>query len=412
MKDRRLSMLNLSLRGSAPGAWLLAAQASSLLGGFVFWHQATNALPASIVAPALAINALLPLLTVISALGMAEGLIRFSLSEPLMQRRVLWKLVPLSLSVAISVAIIFDLLLFPEGTTLGTSALLLLALIGIPATFSSHFDAANMAAGRPWIVFLSATASAVIKVGFIHFLPTSEGILLGMSLGAIAAFLVSSAIYFRRAGRPPANSISISGISTFSAVNWLASIASIAAASTLPALVLSLSGPEEASVLAILLLIASGLSLPASTFARLFLAEASRDLRVHNLALKKNILLAYSFSLVGIVVLVSVLGTLLQLFGPLFLDLGKEPLLVLALAVFLSIPNYFIDAELNFRKRKVAFLVVNVLGSGILFTSVLFSASLGLEAVAYSWLFSQLAYSVVGLLVLAAAKPRPLGGLS
>jgi O-antigen/teichoic acid export membrane protein len=385
--------------------WLLASAGIVSVGGFLYWKQATTQATPEIIAPVLALNGLIGILSILGALGFPEIVIRYRNQINLYKVKIWFKMLTASL-LAILLCSFFAVQLLAPNVTFHSwlRPILLTILIAIPATFSSYFDSANIANQHSRNVLFASIASVAVKLGFIvsPIEKSSVNLLLNISLAATVYLLVSAGGFLlsKRIESVSKDSEKLSSLLGYSSVNVISSATSQLTVSILPFIILTRSGASSSATASFLFVLMAAISTPNAVFSKLFLSESSNSPEKFNAILKSRFTQSLVLTVSGVLVLELVADQLMGLFGNVYRELGAGPLRILGAASVVAISNYFIDSYLNFRKARVAYLSVNIFGSFILLVFTWEFSQFGLLSMAMGWLLAQVVYTLFGLLMI------------
>ena len=266
----------------------------------------------------------------------------------------------------------------------------------VAAAVNSITDGAIVAARRPALLLFENTAGGLVKLSAIAFVSLGAfGLFLSWSLATVVLAVVSLVVVFRMLDLRSAGSASIPRAHTFAASNWVSGMASLATPGLTPLLVASSQGAKAATWVAIPLLTVPLLTAIPAFLSRSLFAEASKARNDLNhlfwRVLPRSLLLTALSS--GVVVVVAPL--VLRLFGPQYEAHSTTLLRLLALAAFISVPNFLADTVLNVRRDVFGFAWANILGNAVCLAAVIVVLPGSPEAIGWAWVVGQASYGVI-----------------
>lgn len=384
------------LMRNAGWLWVNTGVASIL--GLVLWVVAARLYSARQVGAVAATVAVANLIMVATALGLTETTIRHLQGVENQRRFVIRNCLVVGGAGLVGGVVWWGIahhLLVAEGVNPWLE-LVMLCGCSAAAAVNSITDGAIVAARRPVLLLFENAAGGLMKLSAIAFVSLGAfGLFLGWSLGTMLLAAVSLVVVFRVLDLRSSGSANIPGAHTFAASNWISGMASLATPGLTPLLVASSQGAKAATWVAIPLLTVPLLTAIPGFVSRSLFAEASKTPNELNVlvwrALPRALLLTALSS--GIVVVAA--PFVLRLFGPQYEAHSTTLLRLLALAAFISVPNFLADTVLNVRRDVYGFAWANILGNAACLAAVIVVLPGSPEAIGWAWVVGQASYGLI-----------------
>lgn len=381
---------------------LNAALASS--AGFVFWTLISRTLLPSEVGLISTITTTSGVLATLAGLGMSNALIRFLPTSRNKNGFWTWAILIVTISsTAISLIwVATQPLIFPELTaqvgyfTVSTTVATLVLSIAVD-TLSG---AVLVASGKASLVLLGTLLTSLLKLVAAFTLETDSQFLAAValiaSLGAATSLICAlvTGLRFRKPG------LGRMRILRFAYSNWASNSVSLIPKAALIILIGSYLGLSEVAWVTVPMLILTALNLPASTLSRGLFAEGSADATQATSIARRTFWVAITVTTAASISVAILAPFVLSFLGPSYVLNSSTVLRIFCLAAVLAVPNYVIDTTLNILKDTTGYLIVNLGGSALIFTSLLVTVPYGVEASAWGWVLGQILYCLIALLVL------------
>jgi acetyltransferase-like isoleucine patch superfamily enzyme len=392
--------------------YMMASTAIVSGSGFVFWLLTTHFYKTAEVGLATALISVLLFLMNLSILGLNYSVIRFLPktssrgSGPANKKNQLLSgsFLVLAAAAAVTAAIFLIGLPFfsPKLTFVRDNpwAMAAFVLFTITATMDFLMESVFLALRSAKYVFIKNVIVSVFKI----LLPVlfaglgSIGIFTSWALALSSALVVSFYILKSKFGyvfAPKFKKELLTGMISFSFINYLVGLLGIAPALILPVLITNYIGPETTAYFYIAMMVANLLyTVPYATTQSLF-AEGSNDMQGFSESIRK------AFKLIGVIMVPAILflivtgGFVLSFFGSEYSEEGVRFLQILSLAGIPVAFNYIGLTIVNVRHQLKPLLIINLIGtSAILFLSY-YLRSLSLFGVGLAWLVGHIIKNVL-----------------
>ncbi|MBN1188895.1 MAG: oligosaccharide flippase family protein [Dehalococcoidales bacterium] len=349
MADKNTNLLKLLLRSPlfTNALFMMVANVSTSLFGFVFWILVARIYSIEDVGLASAVIAASSLLVTFSGLGLQYGLIRFinSSADPV-------KLINSSFTVAGSVALIAGII-FVMGIGLWSPALDIVRqvplytaffILSIPVFALAHLlDFTFIARRRAGFAMVKNLVFNVMRlilpfvlVLFFH----SFGIFGSWGLALVTGLLVSWLFFLPKVqpGYRPAVTLdrkTAAEAIRYSFFNYLADICGTVPSNILPMLVVNILSPEDNAYFYVAWALNNIVSMVPYTISTSFMAEGSNDQSKIGQQMRRSLLLAYSMIIPAILLVFFLADKLLLLFGGAY---SENATILLRILPFSAIP--------------------------------------------------------------------------
>lgn len=382
------------------------------LMGFAYWVLVARVYDVAVVGAAGVVVGIAPLLSMVAALGMPETVIR---SMPGNGNRVrLWRDATLLTGLAaVVIAGVWTItgrgnVVFAPVSGTWHLAGILIAMVG--ATAVSSVSVATAIAGRRsiWLT-MEALGGGAVRLAATAMLADRglDGLLSGYTIGSLAAATISAAV---AAVAARDSTIDVDAGSSadapgglqytqwrYAVSNWIAGMVSMLPKSVIASVVAWRTGVEEAAWVAIPLLILNVITIIPSAVARSLFSEGARDgMMVGRALFVRAVRLAGGATFAAGVVVVISAPWMLRVFGDAYSENATDTMRLFAVAAVLSVPNYLLDAVLNLRRRRHAFMVTNIVGTAMVLVSITVLTSI--TGLGVAWIVGQVGYFLVGFL--------------
>lgn len=388
---------------------LTASAGFNALGNFLYWAIEVRRGENSVIGIALGLNSMVNLITVFSAFGLAESIIRES---PVGRRKPLSGLAFqafIGSLVAAAVSIIYSSL-GGRAPSLGDTLVFIVVVLGnlTYVVSTSSYMAARKLGDLFWIALLVAVAKLILAI----VCPTNSLFWILAPYGAVVLLTSSISLFGIRKHRNPKQIEMVPVrrhhslvLGRYRFVNWVGSVFSLVPVAAVLFVVNRLEGPFSVASYSIPFTLMSGMALPAAALGNAFFIRSAAAFSQGKTLKPSWNLLAPAAAIVGLCLAGLMLASVVH--SAIGKNLFPESLVLtkwLLVATIFMIPNYLIDARLNSNGNYFGFLVTNVLGSSSL-------AALGVVAICLNplmlgpaWVAGQMIYSFVGLLCLSRWK--------
>ena len=394
---------------------LLANTAATAVIGFVFWSLAAHRYPASAVGVFSSVTAGAGLLAAIAALGLPNVITRHVASIQNARELVAVAVIAIA-TVGTGLCLVSVLVLGPhlppslDLQQRGRTVLLVTGLVVFIAV-SSIFDAGLVATRASHAVLIKNVAGSIVKVVAMLLLVSfpSGGLVIAYGLGLLVTTVLGSISLGRRVGGRRVGVGSFRLLRRYLSItsgNYIASIMGILPVSVVPILVLVVRGAAETGRFAVAFLIAGFLFIVPSTVAKVLFAEASRQGVPLREQLRKAIRGIYALLLPAVAIVIAAAPLLLRIFGLAYAAAATGCLRVLALSALPMGGTYLVDSLLIARDRIAAYIFMNGANAALVLGLVWVLLPRGLTVAAGGWALAQSLSLLLGLIVLAAARPH------
>ncbi|HUQ85796.1 MAG TPA: DapH/DapD/GlmU-related protein [Candidatus Limnocylindrales bacterium] len=381
--------------------------------GFFFWLIATHFYKSAEIGLATALISVLLFLMNISILGLNYSIIRFLPQSKSQNQLLTGSFIITAIASALSAAI-FLIFLNVFSPKLGfvresyiTSFIFL--LFTITASIDFLMESIFLALRSAKYVFLKNLLVSVLKIGlpvlFIKF--GAIGIFIAWALALSSGLVVAFYVLIKKFGFtfiPKFKNRSLTGMISFSFINYLVGLLGITPGLILPILITNSINPQTAAYFYISMMIAQLLyTIPYATTQSLF-AEGSNDEESFSKNTRRALKLIFMLMIPAILILVFFGNLILSVFGTEYSVEGIRFLHILALSGIPVAFNYLGLTILNVRQQIKSLFVINLLGTAlILYLSYHFRV-MGLVGIGFAWALGHMAKNVMYGLAIAIPK--------
>lgn len=371
--------------------------------GFVFWSLVTQNLTLADSGQILALTYLVPFLVSFAALGRADTILRF-LQGHGATWSFFWRVSKPAIVFALFVSLMATLVLSTEVKEVapGAVGLWLWWLIVPTQVIAALLSAASISVGRPDFNIIAIASTGIVKISVLlivedYQISTSLVLvaLLVSNISEVALFIMLLRKKLKRTSPPIQNM----PIGRYSVSNWISSTVSLASTALLPFLILFLGGAERAAQVAIPLLFFGAMTLPTASLARSFLASASSNPNGARNDLRQTVFTAVIISVLLTATMFVAADQIVGFFGENFGEASARLIQGFSIVAMLSIPNYFIDAYLNFQKRTLVYGVLNVGGAVLNILAIYFSIAVDIDQLVIGMCMGQVLYTILAFLI-------------
>ena len=383
--------------------------------GFVYWTIAARNYGPEAIGAVSAVTALIPLVTTLASLGLAEMLVRHYAGNE-NQMRMLTRSAATLTATSAGLAVTWWTLagnrspLNEVGSGIGLLLTLLLTVLGSGTGLLT--TATMIASRRSDLVVVETAAGVVIRIAALLLLRGhgAEGILLSFAAGASVTTLTGTVLVLTRA-RPRRGSGP--GIERdhhhFALINWLSAVFALGPRAATTSLIVWRAGTAAAAWVAVPLMMLPLMTMIPSVVGRSLFSEASRSPGRILVLARRALLVAGTLTALSSAFMVVAAPLVLQVFGEQYAAESTTLLRLLAVATFCAVPNYILDVTLNVSGHRGGFLFVNI--TGVVTASILLVllSGHGPSGIGVAWIAGQLAYGAIAYGTWLLVRNRPRG---
>ncbi len=408
----RRNLADPMLRSSA----LLAI--NSVLGaaaGFIYWTIAARNYGPSAIGAVSAVTALIPLVTTLASLGLAEMLVRHYAGSENQLRMLTRAAVTLTVT-TVGLALAWWALagnrspLNEVGSGVGLLLILLFTVLSCGTGLLT--TATLIASRRSDLVIIETVAGIIVRIATLLLLRDqgAGGILLSFAAGASATTLTGGALVLTRV-RPRRGTGA--GIERdhhhFALINWLSAVFALGPRAATTSLIVWRAGTEAAAWVAVPLMMLPLMTMIPSVVGRSLFSEGSRNPQRILVLARRAFLVAGALTALSSTFIALAAPLVLRVFGERYAAESTTLLRLLALAALCAVPNYILDVTLNVSGHRGGFLFVNI--TGVLAASVLLVllSGHGPAGIGIAWVAGQLAYGAIAIITWRRVRHRPRG---
>lgn len=379
--------------------YLMLSTAVMAVFGFVFWVVCSHLYTPADVGLATSLISASSLMTVLSALGFTNVIIRFLPGSERKNEQISTAFILTAIaSVIASIGFLLWAFLTKSPTVQSIHPGVLIAifiLYVVILTVNAVLESAFIAYRASKYVVLKNTILSCLKLALLFFVISFGfiGIVGAIVLATVIAFSVGFfwlVTNFKYHLSLHIDKETIEETKHFAAGNYLGNLFGSLPTTVLPLIVLSRLGAQEAAFFYMPTMIVALLNVIPSSTAQSLFAEVSHNeaglVRYLTDATKHLFLL-----LVPAVVATWLLGGfVLKFFGATYAAAGTLPLMVLALSSLIGALNYFGDTLLNIKKRIGLYIFMNAFNALIIVILAYYAAPHGLVAIAIASVIGQI----------------------
>jgi O-antigen/teichoic acid export membrane protein len=408
----RRNLADPMLRSSA----LLAI--NSVLGaaaGFIYWTIAARNYGPSAIGAVSAVTALIPLVTTLASLGLAEMLVRHYAGSENQLRMLTRAAVTLTVT-TVGLALAWWALagnrspLNEVGSGVGLLLILLFTVLSCGTGLLT--TATLIASRRSDLVIIETVAGIIVRIATLLLLRDqgAGGILLSFAAGASATTLTGGALVLTRVRPRRGTGVGIErDHHHFALINWLSAVFALGPRAATTSLIVWRAGTEAAAWVAVPLMMLPLMTMIPSVVGRSLFSEGSRNPQRILVLARRAFLVAGALTALSSTFIALAAPLVLRVFGERYAAESTTLLRLLALAALCAVPNYILDVTLNVSGHRGGFLFVNI--TGVLAASVLLVllSGHGPAGIGIAWVAGQLAYGAIATTTWRRVRHRPRG---
>ncbi|HVF68967.1 MAG TPA: DapH/DapD/GlmU-related protein [Xanthomonadales bacterium] len=415
-KFKKLIVRGLSIRNDAlymNSIYMMGSTAIVSGSGFFFWLIATHLYKAAEIGLATALISSLLFLMNLSILGLNYSIIRFLPKSKNRNQLLTGSFMVIAGSAALSAGMFLAFLpvfspklQFVNANYLTTFIFLLFT---VTASIDFLMESIFLALRSAKYVFLKNLLVSVLKIALPVFFVGFGAIgifiawALALSSGLIIAFIVLRK-KFKLRFIPKFQKKILTGMVSYSFINYLVGLLGITPALILPILITNYINPQTTAYFYISMMIAQLLyTIPYATTQSLF-AEGSNDIKTFSQNIRKSLSFIWMILLPAIVVLVLFGNLILSIFGTEYSVEGIRFLQILAISGIPVALNYLGLTILNVRHQIKSLLVINLMGTAVILTLSFYFRAYGLVGIGFAWALGHIAKNVLYGIFITAPK--------
>lgn len=368
--------------------------------GFLFWLIATHLYETAEIGLATALISVLLFLMNLSIVGLNYSVIRFLPLAKNKNKLLTGSFIIIVFASALTAGIFLAFLPFlsPKLSFVRENPWTLAAFFTftITATIDFLMESVFLALRSAKYIFIKNLLVSVLKVAlpvfFVGF--GAIGIFIAWALALSSGLLISFYVLakkFKFVWSLKFKKGILSGMVSYSFINYLVGLLGIAPSLILPILITNYINPETTAYFYISMMIAQLLyTIPFATTQSLF-AEGSNDLGNFSSSIRKAFKLIGTIMIPAILILMLFGNNVLSIFGNSYSTEGIRFLQILAVAGIPVAFNYIGLTILNVRHQMKALLVINLAGTAVILFLSYYLSSYSLLGIGVAWLMGHVA---------------------